>query len=47
MIVAAAEGSLLTDRVSLALGVRIARLAASLPTLEHFERPELLAASSS
>ena len=28
---------------SLALGVRIMRLAASLPTLEHFERPELLA----
>jgi ATP-binding cassette subfamily B protein len=37
------EGSLLTDRASLALGVRIARLAATLPTLEHFERPELLA----
>jgi ATP-binding cassette subfamily B protein len=37
------EGSLLTDKTSLALGVRIARIAATLPTLEHFERHELLA----
>ncbi|HJS94466.1 MAG TPA: ABC transporter ATP-binding protein [Solirubrobacteraceae bacterium] len=42
-LISATEGSLLTDRASLALGVRIARLAATLPTLEHFERPELLA----
>ncbi len=42
-LISATEGSLLTDRTSLALGVRIARLAATLPTLEHFERPELLA----
>jgi ATP-binding cassette subfamily B protein len=39
----ATRGSLLTDRTSLALGVRIARLVATLPTLEAFERPELLA----
>jgi ATP-binding cassette, subfamily B, bacterial len=39
----ATRGSLLTDRASLALGVRIARLVATLPTLDHFERPELLA----
>jgi ATP-binding cassette, subfamily B, bacterial len=42
-LVSGTEGSLLTDRTSLTLGVRIARLAATLPTLEHFERPELLA----
>ncbi len=42
-LISATEGSLLTDRTSLALGVQIARLAATLPTLEHFERPELLA----
>ena len=41
-LVSGTEGSLLTDRTSLALGVRIARLASTLPTLEHFERPELL-----
>ena len=42
-IVSSSEGSMLTDRVNLVLGVRISRLAATLPTLEHFERPELLA----
>jgi ATP-binding cassette subfamily B protein len=42
-VVAAAQGSLLTDRASLALGVRIARLVATLPTLDHFERPDQLA----
>jgi ATP-binding cassette, subfamily B, bacterial len=42
-LVSGTEGSLLTDRASLALGMRIARLAATLPTLEHFERPDLLA----
>ena len=42
-LLSATEGSVLTDRTSLALGVRIARLAATLPTVEHFERPELLA----
>ncbi len=41
-LVSGTEGSVLTDRTSLALGVRIARLAANLPTLEHFERPEML-----
>jgi ATP-binding cassette, subfamily B, bacterial len=42
-IVSGTEGTMLTDRVNLVLGVRIARLAASLPTLEHFERSDLLA----
>jgi ATP-binding cassette subfamily B protein len=42
-VVAAAQGSLLTDRTSLALGVRVARLVATLPTLDHFERPDRLA----
>ena len=42
-LVSGTEGSLLTDKTSLTLGVRIARLAATLPTLEHFERHELLA----
>jgi ATP-binding cassette, subfamily B, bacterial len=41
-VIGGSQNSLLTDRVSLLLGVRIARLAASLPTLEHFESPELL-----
>jgi ATP-binding cassette subfamily B protein len=41
-IVGGSESSLLTDRVNLMLGVQIARLAASAPTLEHLERPELL-----
>jgi ATP-binding cassette, subfamily B, bacterial len=41
-VIGGSQNSLLTDRVSLALGVRIARLAALLPTLEHFESPELL-----
>ena len=42
-IVGGAEGTLLTDRANLLLGVRISRLAATLPTLEHFERSDLLA----
>ena len=42
-LVSSTEGSLLTDKTNLALGVRIARLTATLPTLEHFERHELLA----
>ncbi|MGD0197797.1 MAG: ABC transporter ATP-binding protein [Solirubrobacteraceae bacterium] len=42
-IVSSSESSLLTDRVNLALGMRIASLAARTTTLEHFERPELLA----
>ena len=42
-LISGTEGSLLTDRASLELGVRIAHLAATLPTLEHFERPVLLA----
>jgi ATP-binding cassette subfamily B protein len=42
-IVSGTTGTLLTDRVNLVLGVRIARLAATLPTLEHFERSDLLA----
>ena len=42
-LVSGTEGSLLTDKTSLALGVRIARMAATLPTLEHFERHDLLA----
>jgi ATP-binding cassette subfamily B protein len=41
-VISGSQGSLLTDRTSLALGVRIARLAASVPTLEHFESPALL-----
>jgi ATP-binding cassette subfamily B protein len=41
-IVAGLQGSLLTDRANLALGMRIARLVARLPSLEHFERPDLL-----
>jgi ATP-binding cassette, subfamily B, bacterial len=42
-VIGGSQNSLLTDRSSLALGVRVARLAAALPTLEHFERPDLLA----
>jgi ATP-binding cassette subfamily B protein len=41
-IINGAEGSMLTDRVNLVLGVRVARLAATLPTLEHFEHSEPL-----
>jgi ATP-binding cassette subfamily B protein len=41
-VIGGSQNSLLTDRVSLALGVRIARLVALLPTLEHFESPVLL-----
>jgi len=41
-IASGTQGSLLTDRANLALGMRIAQLVASLPTLEHFERPALL-----
>jgi ATP-binding cassette, subfamily B, bacterial len=42
-IVTGTTGTLLTDRVNLVLGVRIARLAATAPTLEHLERSDLLA----
>ncbi len=42
-IISASESSLLTDRVNLALGVRIARVASSTATLEHLERPDMLA----
>jgi ATP-binding cassette subfamily B protein len=42
-IVAGTQGSLLTDRTNLGIGMRIARLVSQLPTLEHFERPDLLA----
>jgi ATP-binding cassette, subfamily B, bacterial len=42
-IVGGAEGTMLTDRTNLVLGVRIAKLASKLPTLEHFERSDLLA----
>jgi ATP-binding cassette subfamily B protein len=38
-ILSASRGSVLTDKVNLYLGVRIGRLAGSLPGLEHFERP--------
>jgi ATP-binding cassette subfamily B protein len=41
-IVAGTQGSVLTDQANLALGMRIARLVARLPSLEHFERPDLL-----
>ncbi len=42
-VLSATEGSMLTDRTNLGLGIRIATLAAALPTLEHFERSEMLA----
>jgi ATP-binding cassette, subfamily B, bacterial len=42
-VIGGSRGSLLTDRTSLALGVRIARLVAALPTLEHLETPAQLA----
>ena len=42
-IVAGTQGSLLTDRTNLDIGMRIARLVSRLPSLEHFERPDLLA----
>ena len=41
-VIGGSESSVLTDRCSLALGVRIARMVAALPTLHHFEDPELL-----
>jgi ATP-binding cassette subfamily B protein len=41
-VLGANAGSVLTDRVNLQIGVRVARLAATLPTLEHFEHPERL-----
>lgn len=41
-IASGTQGALLTDRANLALSMRIARLVASLPMLEQFERPELL-----
>jgi len=42
MILAGTEGTLLTDRANLVLGVRIARVAATVPTLEHFEHSGML-----
>ncbi|HTU94252.1 MAG TPA: ABC transporter ATP-binding protein [Solirubrobacteraceae bacterium] len=42
LIVGGTEGTLLTDRVNLVLGVRIARVAATVPTLEHFEDSAML-----
>jgi ATP-binding cassette, subfamily B, bacterial len=42
MIVAGTEGTLLTDRANVVLSVRIARVAATVPTLEHFEQSEML-----
>jgi ATP-binding cassette, subfamily B, bacterial len=42
LIVGGTEGTLLTDRVNLMLGVRIARVAATVPTLEHFEDSAML-----
>ncbi|MGH2873818.1 MAG: hypothetical protein ACRDL5_15325, partial [Solirubrobacteraceae bacterium] len=41
-IVSGAHATLLTERVYLALSLRIARLAAKLPTLEHFEHSQVL-----
>jgi len=41
-VIGGSQNSLLTDRVSLALALRIARVAALLPTLEHLESPQLL-----
>jgi ATP-binding cassette subfamily B protein len=41
-IASGTQGALLTDRANLALSMRISRLVSSLPTLEQFERPELL-----
>ncbi|MGO9974684.1 MAG: ABC transporter ATP-binding protein [Solirubrobacteraceae bacterium] len=43
MIVSGTKGTLLTDRVNLVLGVRIARIISTLPTLAHFEDSQLLA----
>jgi len=42
-LISGTQGTMLTDRVNLVLGVQISRLAATLPTLEHFERSDLLA----
>ena len=41
-VIGGSESSVLTDKSNLALGVRIARMVAALPTLHHFEDPELL-----
>jgi ATP-binding cassette subfamily B protein len=41
-VIGGSENSVLTDRCSLALGMRIARMVAALPTLAHFEDPALL-----
>ena len=41
-IASGTQGARLTDRANLALSMRISRLVSSLPTLEQFERPELL-----
>ena len=42
-IVSATEGSVLTDKTNLGLGIRIARLTANIPTVEHFENSRMLA----
>jgi ATP-binding cassette subfamily B protein len=42
-ITSGTRGTMLTDRANLALGLRIARLVSRLPTLEHFERSDVLA----
>jgi ATP-binding cassette subfamily B protein len=42
-VLAAIVGSELTDRVNLKLGLRIGGLAASVPGIEHLERPDTLA----
>ena len=42
-VIGGSANSVLTDKSNLALGVRIARMVAALPTLHHFEDPELLA----
>jgi ATP-binding cassette subfamily B protein len=41
-MVSAGQGSVLTDRVNLSLGERIARLVTAIPGLEHLERPDHL-----
>jgi ATP-binding cassette subfamily B protein len=42
-VLAAMIGGELTDRANLTLGLRIGRLAATVPGIEHLERPDLLA----
>ncbi|HWH09686.1 MAG TPA: ABC transporter ATP-binding protein [Solirubrobacteraceae bacterium] len=41
-VLAAMLGSELTDRATLTLGLRIGRLTASVPGIEHLERPDML-----